>query len=99
MEHISQALARAFTELAPQNEEAQSTPHAPGLADQNVQPDFDTLLQKQQASLKAKFALLGWTLLELSDQSLLACRWDRSRHLADLRAASAFLRLVGGPHA
>lgn len=95
MEHITQALARAFNSV-PTNDEAQSTPHAPGPFDQQAHLNFDSALQKRQATFTAKLALAGYSLLELSDKTFLVSRWDRSRHLADLQAVAAFLRQIGG---
>ena len=51
---------------------------------------------KVRATMTAKLALLGYTLLELASGEFLVLRWDRTRHLSDLRAVSAFLRQIGG---
>ena len=41
-------------------------------------------------------AMAGFALLELSDGSLLATRWNLSRPLPDTTAALRFLRQIGG---
>ena len=56
----------------------------------------DDALVKVRASLTAKLALLGYSLHQLSGGGYLVSRWDRTRHLNDLHAVSAFLRQVGG---
>ena len=51
---------------------------------------------KRMATLRAQYALAGFELLELSDGSLLATRWNQCRPLPDATAALRFLRLIGG---
>jgi hypothetical protein len=48
------------------------------------------------ATLRARYALAGFSLLELPDSSLVAARWGRYRTLPDVTAAHRFLRLIGG---
>lgn len=98
MEHVTQALARAFN-IPPANNEAPDCANSPDPFAHPPHHDFDSDGQKQQATFKANLALLGFTLHELSSGSFLVCRWDRSRHLVDLRAVAAFLRQAGGAHA
>jgi hypothetical protein len=47
-------------------------------------------------TLRARFAMAGFALLELSDGSLLATRWNLCRPLPDATAALRFLRQIGG---
>ena len=47
-------------------------------------------------TLRARFAMAGYALLELSDGSLLATRWNLCRPLPDATAALRFLRQIGG---
>lgn len=52
--------------------------------------------RKSLLKLRARFALAGVALLELSDGSLLATRWNLCRPLPDATAAHRFLRQIGG---
>jgi hypothetical protein len=52
--------------------------------------------RKRMATLKAQYALAGLELLELSDGSLLATKWNLCRPLPDLYAATRFLAQFGG---
>lgn len=52
--------------------------------------------RKAFLTLRARFAMAGFALLELSDGSLLATRWDLCRPLPDATAALRFLRQIGG---
>lgn len=52
--------------------------------------------RKELASTQALFAMVGVELIPLSDGTFLACRWNLSKALPDLRAARQFLKLIGG---
>ena len=56
----------------------------------------DDLSCKAKATITAQFARRGYSLSELSDGSFLVHRWNLARSLVDLRAASCFLRQIGG---
>ena len=47
-------------------------------------------------TLQARYALVGFQLLELADGTLLATRWNCCKSLADSYAATRFLRQIGG---
>jgi len=51
---------------------------------------------KAEATLQAEFALAGWQLVKLGDDTFLAERWGKFRALRDLGAARAFLEIVRG---
>lgn len=52
--------------------------------------------RKAFTSLQARYAMAGFSLIELADGSLLASRWNLTRPLPDAHAASQFLRRIGG---
>jgi hypothetical protein len=52
--------------------------------------------RKAFLTLRARYAMAGFALLEPSDGSLLATRWNLRRPLPDATAALRFLRLSGG---
>jgi hypothetical protein len=52
--------------------------------------------RKGLVNLRARYALAGFVLVEISDGSLLATRWNRTRQLQDVSAALHFLRQIGG---
>lgn len=53
---------------------------------------------KALATMKARAALCGCTLHELSGGGYLLCRWGMSRELPCLRAVGDLLRRIGGAH-
>jgi hypothetical protein len=52
--------------------------------------------RKSFVTLQARYAMAGFALIEMSDGTLLATRWNCCRPLPDLAAASRFLKLIGG---
>lgn len=52
--------------------------------------------RKRMAKLRAQYALAGFELLELSDGSLLATKWNLCRPLPDWYSAQRFLAQIGG---
>ena len=64
-------------------------------ADTTIVADLDGP-RKAFLTLRARFAMAGFALLELSDGSLLATRWNFCRPLPDATAALRFLRQIGG---
>ena len=66
-----------------------------GKADTAIVADLDGE-RKAFLTLRARFAMAGYALLELSDGSLLATRWNRCRPLPDATAALRFLRQIKG---
>ena len=64
-------------------------------ADTTIVADLDGGC-KALLTLRARFAMAGFALLELSDGSLLATRWNLCRPLPDATAALRFLRQIGG---
>ena len=52
--------------------------------------------RKPYMTLRARYALVGVALVELSDGSLLATRWNLCKPLPDAAAAHRFLRQIGG---
>ena len=52
--------------------------------------------RKVLVNLRARYALAGFVLVEISDGSLLATRWNRTRQLQNVSAALHFLRQIGG---
>lgn len=98
MKHITSALARAFN-VAPTNDETRITATTvPGPKDQQTQPysASNDAERKALATLTAQLAIRGYALHQLADGSLMVSRWNLSRSMADLSAARAFLRQVGG---
>jgi hypothetical protein len=57
--------------------------------------DAELVLHKNIATLKAKAALAGCSLHELSGGGFLLCRWGLSRELPDLRAVNALMEQIG----
>ena len=51
---------------------------------------------KLLSTLRARFALLGFALLEISDGSLLVTKWNLYKPLQDYAAAKRFLHQIGG---
>lgn len=84
---------------APEKIEARAGGAAAGLGGQELSPaivrDIDAD-RKAFLTLQAQFARAGFELLELSDGSLLAHRWNLTRPLPDAHAAKKFLMLIGG---
>jgi hypothetical protein len=84
---------------APQENEARAGGAAAGLGEQDqspaIVPDIDAE-RKTFETLRAKYALRGFELIELADGSLLAHKWDLTRPLPDAHAARQFLKLIGG---
>lgn len=66
--------------------------------EQNEHPDFadDEATGKARATIAARFALRGYALHQLADDSYLVTRWNLSRPCVDLHAARRFLALVEG---
>jgi hypothetical protein len=67
----------------------QETADAPIVADLDVD-------RKSFLTLRARYAMAGFELLELADGSLLATKWNLCRPLPDATAAHRFLRQIGG---
>ena len=65
------------------------------VADTLIVTDFDAD-RKAYMTLRARYALVGVALVELSDGSLLATRWNLCKPLPDATAAHRFLRQIGG---
>ncbi|WP_144290193.1 hypothetical protein [Ideonella sp. A 288] len=65
---------------------------------QESQPNFanDGDSGKALATMKARAALCGCTLHELSDGAFLVCRWNYSKAVPCLRAVGDLLRQIGG---
>ena len=79
------------------------TPRLAGAEGFRDQDKADTVIvadldgeRKVFLTLRARFAMAGYALLELSDGSLLATRWNLCRPLPDATAALRFLRQIGG---
>lgn len=84
----------------PHKDEAPRLAGAEGFRDQDkadttIVADLDGP-RKAFLTLRARFAMAGFALLELSDGSLLATRWNLCRPLPDATAALRFLRQIGG---
>ena len=65
----------------------------------NVDPTIVSVCEAERkglVNLRARYALAGFVLVEISDGSLLATRWNRTRQLQDVSAALHFLRQIGG---
>lgn len=87
-------------ELTPRKCETHRLAGAMGFRDNSK---VDTLIvadldadRKVFATLQARYAIAGFSLLELADGSLLASRWNLCRPLPDAHAALHFLRKIGG---
>ena len=67
--------------------------------EQNEHPDFadDGAAGKARATIAARFAMRGYSLHQLADDTLLVTRWNLSRPCVDLHAARRFLAQVEGP--
>lgn len=52
--------------------------------------------RKAITTLQARYAMAGFSLIELAGGSLLASRWNLTRPLPDAHAALQFLRRIGG---
>lgn len=63
--------------------------------DTSIVADLDAE-RKAFETLRARFALAGFSLIELADGSLLVSRWNFTRPLPDANAATQFLRYIGG---
>ena len=84
----------------PHKDEAPRLAGAEGFRDQSkvgtaIVADLDGP-RKVFLTRRARFAMAGFALLELSDGSLLATRWNLCRPLPDATAALRFLRQIGG---
>ena len=92
--------ARRNTGLNPKNDEALAGGAVQGFSGvaQSVSqhPIADDLQRKAFTTLQAKFAMLGFSLNQLSSGGFLVGKWGRARHLSDLNEVNAFLRQVGG---
>ena len=66
--------------------------------EQNEHPDFadDEAAGKARATIAARFAMRGYSLHQLADDTYLVTRWNLSRPCVDLHAARRFLALVEG---
>lgn len=62
---------------------------------EEIHPNF-TAQTKNEATLLAKFALLGHAVHRLADGSFLVTRWGLTRHCPDAASLAAFLATVGG---
>ena len=95
------AVAAAPAGLSPpRKDEAHRLAGAAGLkgqdkADTKIFADIDAG-RKSFVLLQARYAMAGFALLELADGTLLAARWNCCKPLADLYAATRFLRQIGG---
>ena len=65
------------------------------VANTSIVTDLDAD-RKPYMTLRARYALVGVALVELSDGSLLATRWNLCKPLPDAAAAHRFLRQIGG---
>jgi hypothetical protein len=84
----------------PHKDEAPRLAGAEGFRDQDkadttIVADLDGP-RKAFLTLQARFAMADFALLELSDGSLLATRWNLCRPLPDATAALRFLRKIWG---
>lgn len=66
-----------------------------GNTDTAIVADLDAE-RKAFTTLQARYAMAGFSLIELSGGSLLASRWNLTRPLPDAHAALLFLRRIGG---
>lgn len=66
-----------------------------GKADTTIVADLDAR-RKAFTTLQARYALVGFSLIDLADGSLLASRWNLYRPLPDAHAALQFLHRIGG---
>jgi hypothetical protein len=66
--------------------------------EQNALPDFadDGAAGKARATIAARFAMRGYALHQLADETYLVTRWNLSRPCIDLHAARRFLAQVEG---
>ena len=79
------------------NDEGQRANAVPQVPNQNQQPHFafDGDDSKALATMKARAALCGFTLYELSDGAYLVGKWNYSRAVPCLRAVGDMLRRIG----
>lgn len=61
-----------------------------------VTQDDSTSQVKTEATLLAKFALMGHAVHRLADGGFLVTRWGLTRHCPDAASLAAFLATVGG---
>ena len=87
-------------QLTPANERAIDFLRTEAPLDQQTPRNFASngAERKAVATLTAQFAMRGYELRLLGDGSLLVARWNLVRPLANLKAAEAFLRQIGGGH-
>lgn len=80
------------------NDEGQRANAAPQVQTQNQHLHFanDDDGSKALATMKARAALCGCTLHELSDGAYLVGKWNYSRAVPCLRAVGDLLRQIGG---
>lgn len=66
--------------------------------EQNAHPDVadDEAAGNARATIAARFAMRGYSLHQLADDTYLVTRWNLSRPCVDLHAARRFLALVEG---
>ena len=66
--------------------------------EQNAHPDFadEGAVGKARATIAARFAMRGYSLHQLADDTYLVMRWNLSRPCVDLQAARRFLAQVEG---
>ena len=50
---------------------------------------------KQEATLRARFALRGAAVYRLGDNGFLVCQWTLTRHVPDLAGLAALAKLMG----
>lgn len=53
-------------------------------------------ITKNEATLLARFALLGHAVTRLRGGDYLVCRWGMSRYCHDLESLESFLEMLGG---
>lgn len=83
----------------PTNDDALAGGTAQGIRNQDSEPHDHTDLDAQRkafTTLRARFAMAGFGLIELADGSYLATRWNWCRALPDLHAAACMLKQIGG---
>ena len=79
------------------NDEGQRCTAAPQVQTQSNHPHFanDDGASKALATMKARAALCGCTLIELADGEFLVARWNYSKAVPCLRAVGDMLRQMG----
>ena len=80
------------------HDEGQRANAAPQVQTQNNHPHFanDDGASKALATMKARAALSGCTLIELADGAYLVGKWNYSKAVPCLRSVGNLLRQIGG---